>query len=393
MLYTNGKIDVAPKEVGYNEARLDVLNSHFQKLIDRGEILCASYCLSLKGKVFANGAVGYRNYHKDESDPMLPDSIYRIASITKTFVAVAMMKLVEDGVTRLDWTVGDILPQFDSPPFNTITIWHLLTHTSGLHPDGGCFPNKHELNAWDLIERAYELHKPEDGAFDWIAAALANGVREKVGQQWMYSSFGFVILGVIIEKLTGVTAHQYIEDNIVKPLGMHDTAFDLTPEMAKRFVIQNERRENWIKDVLSGEDKPHPLWDKIPSTGGGMSSTPRNLVTFGNMVLSGGTLNGTRILGRKCVEKMTTTAIRNIPNYCWGANEPDRGYGVGFDMRTGTQFTFSEGTYMHEGAGASSLYIDPKEALVAAWFVPFAKEGWFSEALFNAQNIIWSGLE
>ncbi|MDR2965449.1 MAG: hypothetical protein LBU88_06710, partial [Treponema sp.] len=130
----------------------------------------------------------------------------------------------------------------------------------------------------------------------------------------------------------------------------------------------------------------------IPGTGGALNGTPYDLIRFGNMVLYGGTFDGVRVLGRKAVEKMTTIAV-DYPNYCWGSNEKQRFYGVGFDMRNGPAFTFSQGTYMHEGAGACSLYIDPKEELVAAWIVPFAKEGWWSRALFNVQNIIWSGIK
>jgi len=108
--------------------------------------------------------------------------------------------------------------------------------------------------------------------------------------------------------------------------------------------------------------------------------------------LFNGTLNGARILGRKAVERMTTI-VSSLPNYTWKANEKERYYGIGFDMRNGPAFTTSQGTYMHEGSGACSLYIDPKEELVAAWLVPFAKEGWFSRALWNVHNIIWSGLK
>jgi len=109
------------------------------------------------------------------------------------------------------------------------------------------------------------------------------------------------------------------------------------------------------------------------------------------MMLFGGTFEGARVLGRKAVEKMTTVAIA-LPNYCCTAEEKERYYGVGFDMRNGSAFTFSQGTFMHEGSKACSLYVDPKEELVAAWIVPFAKEGWFSRALYNMQNIIWSGI-
>ena len=66
MLYTQGKIDCKPVDVGYNEKRLDVLNTHLQRLIDDGEIQCATYCVSRKGKVFAHGAVGKKSFRKDD---------------------------------------------------------------------------------------------------------------------------------------------------------------------------------------------------------------------------------------------------------------------------------------------------------------------------------------
>jgi CubicO group peptidase (beta-lactamase class C family) len=248
-----------------------------------------------------------------------------------------------------------------------------------------------------MIDDAYKLCEPEKkNEFDWLTAALGtigNGFRVKPDTEWAYCSFGFVILGAIIEKLTGIHAHKYIEDNICKPLGMKDTAFMLTPEKAKRSIVSDEETEQFLNSIINNTYEPHWIGEKlkIPSTGGGLDSTVYDISRFGNMMLFGGTLEGTRVLGRKAVERMTTISSA-LPNYTWGGNEKERYYGIGFDMRNGPAFTFSQGTVMHEGAGACSLYIDPKEELVAAWIVPFAKEGWFSRALFNVQNIIWSGL-
>ena len=206
MLYTQGKTEVNPGEVGYNEQRLEVLNKHLQGLIDDGEIQCATYCISRKGKVFAHGAIGKKSFRTDDSTPVQPDSVRFIASITKTFTAVAIMKLVEDGVTRLDTPMGEILPQFNTPPYNSITLFHLLTHTSGMHADSNCFESKYQTNYWKLIEQAYKLHdSAKNGEFDWIAAALGtigSGLRVKPDTEWAYSSFGFTILGAVIEKLT-----------------------------------------------------------------------------------------------------------------------------------------------------------------------------------------------
>ena len=398
MLFTQGKTDCKPHEVGYNEQRLEVLNKHLQSLIDNGEIQCATYCLSRKGKIFAYNGIGKKSFRKEDNTPVQPDSVRWIASITKIFAAVALMKLVEDGVTRLDIPVGEILPQFDTPPYNGVTIFQLLTHTSGMHSDDGCFDNKYQSNYWKIIEDAYKLCEPDKkNEFDWIAAALGtigNGFRVKPDTEWAYCSFGFVIIGAIIEKLTGIHAHKFIEDNICKPLGLKDTTFTSTPEMAKRYIVTDEESEKFINDIINGTYEPMWIGEKlnIPSTGGGLDGTVYDLNRFGNMTLYKGTLDGVRILGRKAMEKMTTFAIHNIPNYCWGAKDTDRGFGIGFDMRNGPAFTFSPNSYNHEGAGACALYIDPQEELVAAWMVPFAKEGWWSKALFNVQNIIWSGL-
>jgi len=397
MLYTQGKTDCKPSEIGYDEKRLDVLNNHFQRIIDDGEIQCATYCISRKGKIFAHGGVGKKSFRKDDNTPVQPDSVRFVASITKVFTAVAIMKLVEDGVTRLDVPVGEILPQFNTPPYNGVTLFQLLTHTSGMHADGGCFDNKYQTNYWKMIDDAYKLCSPgQKKDFDWLAAALGtigSGFRVKPDTEWAYCSFGFVVLGAVIEKLSGRRVQEFIDDNICKPLGMKDTAFNITAEMAKRYIVSDEELEKYVNDKINGTYKPHWIGEilNIPPTGGGLESTAYDLSLFGNMVLSGGTLNGTRILGRKAVEKMTNIATA-FPNYCWNAKEKERFYGVGFDMRNGPAFTFSQGTFMHEGSGACSLYIDPKEELVAAWIVPFAKEGWFSRALFSVQNIIWSGL-
>jgi CubicO group peptidase (beta-lactamase class C family) len=397
MLYTQGKTDCKPADIGYDENRLSVLNNHFQKLIDDGEIQCATYCVSRKGRIFAHGAVGKKSFRKDDNTPVQPDSIRYIASVTKVFTAVAIMKLVEDGITRLDTPVGEILPQFNTPPYNTVTPFRLLTHTSGMHADESCFENKYQSAYWKLIDDAYKLCDPEKKKeFDWLTASLStigSGFRVKPDTEWAYCSFGFVILGSVIEKLTGMHAHKYVEDNICKPLGLKDTTFKTTPEMAKRYIVTDEELEKNVNDTINGTHKPSWIGEKlnIPLTSGGLDSTSGDLNRFGNMILFGGTFEGARVLGRKAVERMTTVSSA-LPNYTWGANEKERYYGIGFDMRNGPAFTFSQGTVMHEGAGACSLYIDKKEELVAAWIVPFTKEGWHSRALYNVQNIIWSGL-
>ena len=398
MLYTKGITECNPSDVDYDEDRLNTLNDHFQSLVEDKEIYGATYCLSRRGKVFAHGAVGYKTYKREESLPVSPTDVQYIASMTKLYAGVAITKLVEDGKLSLATMIGEVLPQFKNPPFDKINVFHLLTHTSGMHPDGGCFPNDHNQGGyWQFIGTAYEAWKNDKskkkGKFDWISASLAYGVRTEPDKEWLYCSFGFSILGAVIEKLTGVNSHDYIMDNIVKPLGLKDTGFDVTPDMAKRYMIQNKWSEKLVEGILNGKPEKHGKpWESIPSLGGGMSSTVWDNVRFGNMILHDGTFDGVRILGRKAVEKITDFAIRK-PTYCWGAGGVLRDYAIGFDHRTGIEFSYSDSTVMHEGAGACALYIDPEEELVASWINPFVnQEVWCTKAMYNTINVIWSGL-
>ena len=404
-----GATDCRPEETGYDSGRLQVLNKHLDRLIDMGVINGAQYTIAHTGKIIANAAIGGGSA-VEEGVQMETETTFGLASITKTFCAIAVMKLVEDGYLRLDQRLGEFYDHFNKPPFDKITVWHLLTHTSGLFPDGGCYPEVTPKNAWDLVYDAYAMHlknggKPDD--FDWMAAGTSPGLRTATGTEWAYCSFGFALLGELVAGITGMRAEDYIMNNIVKPLGLSETYFPETAEydeIAKRIekqYVRNERFKQLKEGVLKGDhsvfedsDPVEAIFKRIPKTAGGLVSNSRELAIYGMMLLNKGTWNGQHIIGRKALEKMTTHQLFNIPDTCWGANEPDRGYGIGFDMRKGLPWTYSAGSYMHEGSGSCSIDIDPAEDIVAAWFVPW-KDGmtWDARGLYNVQNIIWSGLK
>lgn len=392
----NGKTDCRPIDTGYDESRIEILNKRLGEMIDSKIIHGASYCISHKGKIIAHAALG-RNNGIGIDAPMRPDTVFWIASITKTFTAAAIMQLVEDGYIRLNTPVGEILPQFAEKPFDKITLWHLLTHTSGLYPDGGCFPEPLPKDAWGLIEDAAEKWDGKS-EFDWLSVGTSAGLRRPTGSEWQYCTFGFTVLGEVITKVSGMNAHDYIEEKIIRPLKMQDSGFYFTPDRAARTFCRSAENKDYLDKIASGEkngrDGDGSVWDRIPDTGGGLHSTVYDLIRYANAYINGGRLDGVRILGRKSVEKMSTVQLKNIYDHCWNADEPNRLYGVGFDIRRGPAFSYSERTIMHEGAGASSLDIDLEEQLAAAWFVPFDEgaNGWSAEPLYNVQNIIWSGL-
>ena len=139
--------------------------------------------------------------------------------------------LVEDGFIRLNTPVGEILPQFAEKPFDKITLWHLLTHTSGLYPDGGCFPEAAPKDAWELIDLAAEKWDGKSD-FDWISTGISAGLRRPTGTEWQYCSFGFALLGEIIARVSGKHAHDYIEEKILRPLKMTDSSFYFNADTA-----------------------------------------------------------------------------------------------------------------------------------------------------------------
>ncbi|MBQ8569531.1 MAG: beta-lactamase family protein [Oscillospiraceae bacterium] len=392
----NGKTDCRPCDTGYDESRIEMLNRRFGEMIDRKIIHGVSYCISHKGKVIAHGALG-RNNAMGIDTPMQPDTVFRTASITKTFTASAIMQLIEDGYIRLNTYIGEIIPQFAKKPFDKITLWHLLTHTSGLYPDGGCFDEPLIKTQWKYINEAAEKWDGQ-GEFDWITPSLAAGLRRPTGTEWMYCSFGFTILGEVISRVSGISSDDYIEEKIIRPLKMNDSGFYLTPDKARRFFCSGNEAKEHLEKVISGEINERngrgSVWDKIPNTAGGLHSTVYDLIRFGNAFINNGRLDDTRILGRRSVERMSTVQLKNIPDNCWNADEPNRLYGIGFDIRHGLSFSYSDRTIMHEGAGGSSFDIDLDEQLAAAWFVPFDEgaNGWSAEPLYNVQNMIWSGL-
>lgn len=169
-------------------------------------------------------------------------------------------------------------------------------------------------------------------------------MRREPGKEWQYCSFGFAVLGAVIGKVSGMKAEDYIDENILKPLGLQDTFFlPAKADKIKRINLLAEEEKEEIERMADSSSQIPTVWEQIPQTGGGLFSTPCDLIRFANMMLGMGTWNGVRILGRKTVEKMTASSLFQVPDYCWGANEPDRKYAIGFDRREGPDSIIPKG--------------------------------------------------
>lgn len=384
MILQKGPIEETPELVGYDSSRIEALNTHMWKMIDDKRLIGASYCITRNDKLIANNALGYNSYKREQGGLMTQDSVMRLASVTKLVTAVAVFKLVEDGFIRPDELISRYIPQMDKDPFKEIRIAQVLSHTSGLP-----FGSEEKTDPYAYISKCNK-------GDDWIEAGLQAGVTCKPGEQWIYSTFGYLLLGALIQNVTGINAHEYITNNILGPLDMKGSSFHPGPELGRRHLIQFKEDEKMIDDMInnsSDKEKKYSIWSDVPQTGGGLHSTVMDLSRFARMLSNGGRLGNTRILGKMSIEKMRTHYLFNVPDYCWGANNKNRLYGMGPDLRRGDAIITSPDFFFHEGWGYLCVAVDPREKLSAVWMVPYTDgNAFYPESLLNVKNIIWSGL-
>lgn len=384
---------VTPKEAGYEESRIIVLDHFLSEQIDKDVLYGASYCMARNGKFFSKNALGRFSNGTMQENSLKTDSIFPIASITKFITATAFFRLVEDGKVRLSQPVSDFIEEFLEPPFHQITLTHLLSHTSGFGVDYGTLPSNGCPNVYECIDKEFS-----SGGRNWIKASLKSGLYFETGMQWGYSTFGFHILGEIIQRISGEKLTDFIHKNILEPCEMTSSFYTLPIDAISRTTFYNEYQRSRLMEAQESSinkiENKENLWNLIPPGGSGLYSTPEDLVKFGTMLSLGGYYNGTRVIGRKTIEKMTRTYTKeHVKDYCWGQNGVYRRYGLGPDKRFNDDFIYSEDTYGHEGSGRCNLVIDQKEQFVVAYFIPYVKiDLWDAVPLWNTLEIMWSGI-
>jgi CubicO group peptidase (beta-lactamase class C family) len=260
-----------------------------------------------KGTLY-EGAFGKRELGKDA--PMTLDSVVWIASMTKAITATAAMQLVERGKLSLERPASDVvsglsaakvLEGFDAAgkprlraPKRPITLRHLLTHTAGF---------------------AYEIWRPEiaqyqsatgtPGITTCTNAALTTPLLFDPGDRWEYGiSIDWV--GQMVETVSGQKLDRYFEDNMFGPLGMRDTAFKISPSQRARLATVHQRD---AQGALAPIEFALPEDPEFLMGGGGLYGTARDYLTFTQMIMQGGSLNGAQVLRRETVDLMAQNHI------------------------------------------------------------------------------------
>jgi CubicO group peptidase (beta-lactamase class C family) len=324
--------EAKPDQVGVSAERLGRIDGAMREALERGDCPGAVVLVVHDGHVVWRKAYGLRARQPAEV-PMTVDTVFDLASLTKPVAtAASVMVLIEQGKLRLSDRVADHLPAFGQNGKEKITVEHLLLHTGGLIADN---PEADYRDGRDkALERVNAL-KPQAAP----------------GERFTYSDMGFIVLGELVEKLSGTSLDAFAHKHIFAPLGMNETGFRPGDKLKERAAPTVKRDGRW----LAGEVHD-PRAAALGGAAGhaGLFSTADDLAVFCQMILNGGEYNGKRVLRAETVRLMT--AARDVPRgqraYGWDVD-------TSYSANRGQLFPRGE-SFGHTGFTGTSLWIDPK---------------------------------
>lgn len=359
----------AAEIAGLNPQALARLNTAIGALVERRRVPGAVILIERRGTVACFESFGQQDPVRGV--PMHDDSIFRIYSMTKPIVSVALMMLVERGRVSLRDPVAKFLPEFAAAhlgverdgrlermaPRRAMTLHDLLRHTAGL---------TYEFLEPSAVRQCYlaaNLTARERSNAEHCAVLAGLPLMHEPGSVWDYSR-ATDVLGRVVEVVSGKPLGEHLRHEIFAPLGMPDTGFTVPPAEHARIA------EPFATDPDSAV--PVKLFDaRVPaaleSGGGGLFATAGDYARFLRLLLNGGTLDGVRLLGRKTVEFMTADHIGALPR-SGDVLPPGHGFGLGVAVKTHLGMHTepgSIGSYGWSGAAGTAFFVDPQEALSA----------------------------
>lgn len=362
-----------PAVAGMSKEGLARIDDFFAREIKANRVPGAVIAIARDGKLVHYQAYGYLD--KTKNVPMPKDAIFALASMTKIMATVGALKLTEDGKLPLRAPLANYFPAFASMKVGVaqpdgslrlddqkrpILIHDLMRHTSGLtyggrgdhpiakqYPAGSAPPLEGDINAF--IQRITQLplaHQP--------------------GTVFEYS-FSTDVLGAVVEKVSGQSLGQHLQQTVWQPLGMKDTTFAVATDKKMRVA------QPFANNPLDGKPQSIPFLaqqTKFDCGGACAFATVGDYLRFGQMLLNGGSLDGKRILSPQVVSWMTSNHLGPEIINRVGVVEPHReGYGFGLGVAVRMQpgiaaVPGSVGEFSWNGAYGTAFFADPKEKLV-----------------------------
>jgi CubicO group peptidase (beta-lactamase class C family) len=374
-----------PAELGLCPQRTRRLVDVFQSEIERQRLPGAVLLIARHGKIALLESLGQQD--PVAGTPMALDSIFRIYSMTKPIVSVAVMMLMEQGKLLLSDPVSKYLPEFAAQPVaRAATLQDLLRHTAGL---------TYEFLGGSAVQQQYakiNIGSRERSNAEFSKALAALPLIAEPGSVWEYSR-ATDVLGRLVEVVSGQTLGQFLREHILLPLGMHETSFAVPPARHARIA------EPFAKDPDGGV--PMRLIDirreaALESGGGGLASTAMDYARFLQFMLNKGELDGVRLLGPRTIEYMTADHLGSIP-INGGASStllpPGHGFGLGFAVRTAAGLApvpGSVGLYYWGGIAGTSFFVDPTEDMFALMMIQAPNQRDYYRPLFR--DLVYAAL-
>lgn len=358
--------------------------------------------------VEATGALAF------DGKPMRRDSIFRIASVTKTVLAATAMSLLEDATIHLDAPVDKWLPElanrrvlkrFDGPLDETvaarrrITVRDLLTFKLGF---GLIFGTSGTPIQKAIAERSLCLGPPSPAKApppdEWMRRLGELPLMFQPGEQWLYSA-GSDILGVLVARAAGQPLEAVMYERIFEPLGMKDTAFYCPAEKVDRFTTGYMGMVE-DKPITFSDSSTDGEWNKPPAFpfgAAGLVSTVDDLLAFGLMLKNQGAHGKHRVLARTSVLAMATNQLdgtENASEHFIKGYFDSRGWGFGCSVvtkRSGSDA--SPGAFGWDGGWGTSLWIDPAEDLVGVLLTQRAGAPNLSPIYRDFWALVYGGLD
>lgn len=366
-----------PEVVGFSSERLQKLDKAMQATIDNKTLAGAVTVLARHGKI-----VDFKTYGKQDiaaGTPMQKDSIFRIFSMTKPTIGVAMMMLYEEGKWRPSDPLSKYIPELANlqvfagtnadgtmileKPKHAPTVGELMTHTAGF--TYGLFGNT-------PVDKMYTKVNPlaTNSLKEFVDKLATIPLLYQPGEGWVYS-VSVDVQGLLVERLSGKPLPEFMQERVFGPLGMTDTGFAVPKDKLGRVAT--------IYTSGAGGIVPMPMDPNIStvpgmaSGGGGLYSTAMDYLRFTQMLLNNGELNGVRLLAPSSVQLMRTNhlpeQVTNKGTFGIGFYKMQPGFGFGYDVavfedpiKVGS--TAGQGSYLWDGVAGTWFWIDPTNDVV-----------------------------
>jgi uncharacterized protein YbbC (DUF1343 family)/CubicO group peptidase (beta-lactamase class C family) len=338
-----------PAAVAVSRSQLAQMDPVIADSIRRRELPGAVVLVARNGKVVWRKAYGARAV-EPAREVMTSDTIFDVASLTKVVATTtSILILVQQGKVRLADPVSNYIPELKGEDRERITIEHLLTHRSGYAPD------------FDLKERW-------TGYQEAMKRLAVEKLRYPAGTRFVYSDIGFIALGEVVRRVSGMPLDRFARSNIFVPLRMRDTSFNPPQRLKNRIAPTEKRRgqQSYLGDKPNTDDPDADKWlrgqvhdptsFRMQGVAGhaGLFSTANDLAIYAQMILGGGQYRGVKILSPLMVAEMTRPRL--VSENGWTR-------GLGWDINTSFSSNRGElfplGSFGHTGFTGTSMWIDP----------------------------------